>query len=77
MTYDDLRRYYGTQVKIAAAVGVTQGTVSTWKKKGIPFDIQCRVEIITDGGLRANRALVPQPQQAAEEWDGRERRQLA
>jgi hypothetical protein len=57
MTYNQVIAKFGTQVKLAAALGITQGTVSPWRKAGIPPRWQYHLEVITDGALRADKRL--------------------
>lgn len=35
--YDKLLAFFGTQIKLAKAVKLTQSAVSFWKKNGIPY----------------------------------------
>ena len=56
MTYDDVIKHFGTQTKLAAALGITQGTVSGWCRV-IPARYQYQIEIITGGELRADERL--------------------
>jgi transcriptional repressor of cell division inhibition gene dicB len=63
MTYNQALSRFGTQVKLASALGITQPTVSAWGSV-IPAQYQYQLEIITDGALRADAEL-RQPRQAA------------
>lgn len=56
MTYDQALEHFGTQVKLAAALGITQPTVSAWDKT-IPPAYQYQLEIITAGFLRVDEEL--------------------
>lgn len=55
MTTDEARKHFGTQEKLAAALGIAQPTVSGW---GVypPALRQIQLERITDGALRAESA---------------------
>jgi hypothetical protein len=55
MTYAQLIRRWGTQEGIAAALRVSQPTVSTWVRIGVPAHYQFRVEVLTDGELRVDQ----------------------
>ena len=44
--------HFGTQVKLAAAIGITQSSVSTWGEYPPPLR-QLQIEALTDGELRA------------------------
>ena len=52
MTKDEALAHYGTQRKLAAALGVSQASVSTWKR--IPAIHQVRLEILTRKKLKAD-----------------------
>ena len=55
MTVDDVKSFYGTQDKAAAAIGVSKQAVSLWGKQGkIPTDPQIAWEIDSKGKLRAD-----------------------
>jgi hypothetical protein len=57
----ELISHFGTQVKTAAALGVTQGTVSAWNGKGeVPILRQMQAELITEGVLKADRETLRQ-----------------
>lgn len=60
MTYDEaLKHFGGTQVKLAAALGIQQPTVSAWKGK-VPAPYQFQIEVLTDRKLRVDADLLPQ-----------------
>lgn len=57
MTVDDLKQHFGVQKDIhltKTILNVTRGTISKWKKKGIPTDTQARIQILTNGELKAD-----------------------
>ena len=55
MKFDKLIAHFGSQVAAASALGVTQPTLSNWKKRGrIPYLQQLRIEHLTKGKLKAN-----------------------
>ena len=55
MKFDQLIKHFGSQVAAASAIGVTQPTLSNWKKRGrIPHLQQLRIEHLTKGKLRAS-----------------------
>lgn len=57
MTVDDLKRHFGVQKDIhltKTILKVTRGTISKWKKQGIPGDTQARIQILTNGELKAD-----------------------
>jgi DNA-binding transcriptional regulator YdaS (Cro superfamily) len=54
MEFDQLIKHYGSQVAAADQLGVTQPTLSNWKKRGrIPHLQQLRIEHLTKGKLKA------------------------
>lgn len=57
MTYDDALKYFGgTQVKLAAALGIDQSTVSYWGRV-IPAAYQYQIEVLSNRKLRVDREL--------------------
>ena len=56
MTYDEAIGHFGTQVKLAEALGIAQPTVSCWNRE-IPPPYQYQLEVITRGKLRADAEL--------------------
>jgi hypothetical protein len=57
MTYNEVLDHFGTQVKLAAALNITQPTISAWNKV-VPMRWQYQIEVITDGHLKADRDQV-------------------
>ena len=56
MTYEEVLEHFGTQVRIAAALGITQPTVSAWGGV-VPDTYQYQIEVITGGHLLADARL--------------------
>lgn len=56
MTYDEAIKYFGTQTKLGAALGITQATVSAWHRV-VPPRYQYQLEVITQGRLLADEPL--------------------
>lgn len=57
--------YFGSQRKLAAALGITVSAPAHWARfNAIPIDRQCQIEIVTDGALKADRSLLPGAEQA-------------
>lgn len=52
MTKDEAIKAFGTQEKLASALGMTQGSVSLWK--AVPPMRQLQIEALTGGALRAD-----------------------
>lgn len=58
MTYNQLIKYFKTQVAIAAALGTTQPTVANWKARNrVPPLRQLQLEGITGGTLKADKKI--------------------
>lgn len=59
MKFEDLIDHFGSQVAAADALGVTQPTLSNWKKRGrIPHLQQLRIQHVTKGKLKAHPAIL-------------------
>ncbi len=59
MNFDKLIAHFGSQVAAADAIGVTQPTLSNWKKRGnIPHLQQLRIEHATKGKLKAEAHIL-------------------
>jgi hypothetical protein len=56
MTYDDVINFFGSQNAVAAALGLTQPTVSSWHGT-VPDQHQYALEILTAGALRVEDRL--------------------
>lgn len=57
MTVDDLKTHFKVEKDThltKTILGVTRGTVSKWRHKGIPIDTQARIQLLTKGKLKAN-----------------------
>lgn len=56
MTVDDLKIHYGVKndSDVARILGHTRGAISKWRHRGIPSDTQARLQIQTEGKLKAN-----------------------
>jgi hypothetical protein len=55
MTYDDVIKVFGTQKKVAQALGIVQPRISHWKRSGhIPPLQQLRLQNLTAGRLVAD-----------------------
>lgn len=56
MQITELIEYYGSSGEVARAVEVSKQAVSKWTVQGfIPFNTQYRIEVLTDGKLKADR----------------------
>lgn len=59
MHVDQVITFWGTQVAAAAAIGVTQPTISMWRARGsVPRLQQLRIEHLTGGRLKADKAIL-------------------
>lgn len=57
MTVDDLKEHFGVEKDIQLTktiLGVTRGTISKWRNRGIPVDTQARIQLLTKGKVKAN-----------------------
>lgn len=56
MKVQDLRNHYGvdSNPQLAKKMGVGRTTLWDWEKKGIPLNTQARLQILTNGKLKAN-----------------------
>lgn len=56
MNVQDLRKYYKVKSnpQLAKKMGAGRTTVWDWEKKGIPLNTQARLQILTNGKLKAN-----------------------
>lgn len=52
MTKTDATKHFGTQAKLAEALGMTQGSVSLWGQYPPPLR-QLQIEALTGGELKA------------------------
>lgn len=57
MTYDDILRVYKTQQKAAQALGISQPTISGWRRNGVPELRQFQIQAITKGRLKVDREV--------------------
>jgi hypothetical protein len=58
MNYSDLIKHYGSQSKVARAINLRSPSVWQWKKDGVPELRQLEFQKLTNGALRADRAVV-------------------
>ena len=57
---NELIAHFGSQVKMATALGVTQGAISQWVSGGgLPAGRAVQVEIMTKGEFRAIDIVAP------------------
>ena len=55
MTFTQLKKYYGTYINAANAIGVCQPTISNWIARGlIPLLQQYRYQVVTNGALKVD-----------------------
>ena len=59
MTIDQLIKHFGSQIKVAHALGCSQPCVSNWKTRGkVPALQQLKAQSITEGKLKADREIL-------------------
>ena len=57
MTIDEIKNKYGSMYKFFKEVGLSQGYYTQFKRLGfIPIKTQERIELLTNGNLKANYA---------------------
>lgn len=55
VTFDDIKQHFGGVEKARVALGLkSRQTLYNWKDGGVPSGEQCRIQILTDGTLRAD-----------------------
>jgi DNA-binding transcriptional regulator YdaS (Cro superfamily) len=57
MRLSDAVSHFGTQQKLAEALGMSQGSISSWDREKIPFARALQVEKLTKGRLRVDMTL--------------------
>jgi transcriptional repressor of cell division inhibition gene dicB len=57
MKLSDAVSHFGTQQKLAEALGMSQGSISSWDRDRIPLARALQVEKITKGRLRVDMGL--------------------
>lgn len=57
MRLNDAVSYFGTQQKLANALGISQGSISSWKPDQIPMARALQIERLTEGKLKADLSL--------------------
>lgn len=55
MTYAQVIQHFGSQIKAAAALGLTRQAISLWKTHGIKADRQKFIAVMTRGKLKAEK----------------------
>ena len=56
MDFNDVKQHLGSIAKAAERIGVHRQAVYEWKKRGvIPEGQQYKIEVLTDGALKADR----------------------
>lgn len=57
MTLQDAVDHFGSQTALAAALNREPAAISNWKARGgvIPLDVQYRIQVITNGLLKADQ----------------------
>lgn len=60
MTFDQVRKHYGSIKAIADALAITPGAVQRWKRENkIPYDRQCQIQVDTRNKLKATKSYEP------------------
>ena len=54
MTFEDIKNHFGSVEKARTALGLrSRQTLYNWRETGVPDGEQCRIQILTDGALKA------------------------
>jgi ParB-like chromosome segregation protein Spo0J len=62
MTPEQVIKHFGTQQAVADALGFRQSAVANWLVRGkVPPISQLKLEIITDGKLKADKKILAVP----------------
>ena len=61
MEFATVIKFFGTQCKAAAALGVNQSSIAAWKRNGIPVPRQYQIEVVSGGALKVNPTPTPSP----------------
>lgn len=56
MNVDDLKKHFSAKsdADLARKLSHTRGTICKWRQRGIPVDTQARLQLLTDGKVKAN-----------------------
>lgn len=55
MNFEEVKGYFGSVEKARVALGLkSRQTLYNWRDGGIPDGEQCRIELLTEGRLKAN-----------------------
>lgn len=55
MTLDDVKKYFGTSYRFNKITGMGHDNYRNWMKRGyIPFQTQFRLELLSNGELKAD-----------------------
>jgi DNA-binding transcriptional regulator YdaS (Cro superfamily) len=65
MRLSDAVSYFGTQQKLADALQIKQGAISSWDEDKIPMARALQIEKITEGKLKADLSLYVRPSKQA------------
>lgn len=65
MRLDEAVSHFGTQQKLADALGIKQGSISSWDRDVIPLARALQIEKITKGKLKADLGLYCGPRRQA------------
>lgn len=59
MNFEDIKQHFGSVEKARLALGLkSRQTLYNWRDEGVPDGEQCRIQILTDGELKADERAV-------------------
>jgi transcriptional repressor of cell division inhibition gene dicB len=67
MRLTDAVSHFGTQQKLADALGIKQGSISSWDRELIPLARALQIEKLTRGVLKADLSIYQRPTRAPEQ----------
>lgn len=54
MTHEELINHFGSEIKAAVEIGVSQMTINNWKRNGVPRLMQLAIQALTKNKLKAD-----------------------
>lgn len=58
MKYEEVIQHFGSQSAIARLLNISQPSVHKWLERGVPDDLQLRIEELSGGKLHADKSAI-------------------
>lgn len=59
MTFEEIKQHFGGVEKARIALGLkSRQTLYNWRDEGVPDGEQCRIQLLTEGNLKADDGAV-------------------